>query len=136
VAVIAVAVAVSQSENLSSNQKEISDILISISGDEAISNKYSSQRKAYNWMVHNDKYFADSETLDRNAVVQRYVLAAFYYATNGPLWKANNWLKGGECSDEWTGLQCNNEGQVLSLSLGKCYLSSMSAFMNKISSNT
>jgi hypothetical protein len=125
VAVIAVAVAVSQSGNLSSNQKEISDIIISISGEEEISNKYSSQRKAYKWMVHEDKYFDDNETLDRNAVVQRYVLAVFHYATNGPLWKANNWFKGGECTDEWTGLQCNTQGQVLSLSFGKCPLISL-----------
>lgn len=118
VAVIAVAVAVSQNGNLSSNQKEISDIIISLSGKEEISNKYSSQRKAYTWMVHEDKYFKDNETLDRNSVVQRYVLAVFYYATNGPLWKTNNWLKGGECSDGWTGIQCNNDGRVLSLTLG------------------
>jgi hypothetical protein len=118
-AVIAVAVAVSQNGKLSPHQQEISDIITSISGEEALANKYSSQRKAYNWMVYQDKYFVDNEPLEHNAVVQRYVLAVFYYATNGPLWNANNWLKGGECSDEWTGLQCSNQDQVLSISLGK-----------------
>ena len=117
-AIIAVAVAISSSGDLSSNQQEIHDIIISISGEDAIANKYSSQRKAHKWMVHQDKYFAEKDTLDRNSVVQRYVLAVFYFATNGPLWKQNNWLQGGECNENWTGIECNNQYQVLSLSLG------------------
>jgi hypothetical protein len=40
-------------------------------------------------------------------LTQRYALAAFYYATNGPNWKANDmWLSGtSECS--WLGVTCD-----------------------------
>jgi cell division protein FtsL len=117
--VIAVAIVLANKEKLTPVQQEISDIVTTISGQDVVANKYSPQRKAYTWMVHEDKMFADKTVpLNRDAVVQRYVLAVFYFATNGQLWIDNNWLKGGECSDMWTGLKCNNQDQVLAISLG------------------
>jgi hypothetical protein len=119
-ATIALAIVLSGSdEMLSPRQQEINDICVSISGQELIDDMYSPQRKAQKWIVYEDNEFKNSnEPLNRDAVVQRYVLAILYYATNGPLWTDNNWLKGGECRDEWTGIKCNNQNQILSLFLG------------------
>ena len=106
--------------SLSSQQQEISEIAISVSGQESIDNVHSPQRKAYTWIVHDDKLFQNTkEPLIHDAVVQRYVLSVFYFATNGPLWVENNWLSESECNDAWTGIKCNSQNQVISLLLGK-----------------
>ena len=118
--IIAVSLIVSRKSSLSPQQQEISEIALSISGQESIDDEYSPQRKAYMWIVHDDKLFQNTnEPLNRDAIVQRYVLSVFYFATNGPLWIENNWLSGSECTDEWTGIKCNSQNQVISLYLGK-----------------
>lgn len=116
---IAVSLVVSDGDKLTSQQQGISEIAISVSSQERIDDEYSPQRKAYTWIVYDDKLFQNTdEPLNREEVVQRYVLAVFYYATNGPLWAENNWLDGSECTDAWTGIKCNSQNQVIALSLG------------------
>jgi hypothetical protein len=118
--VVAVSLLVSGKSTLSPQQQEISEIAISISGQKSIDDEYSPQRKAYLWIVHDDKLFQNTkEPLDRDAIVQRYVLSVLYFATNGPLWVENNWLSGSECANAWTGIKCNSLNQVISLFLGK-----------------
>ena len=119
--IVAVSLLVSgKSGKLSPHQQEISDIAISISGQESIDDEYSPQRKAYTWIVYDDKIFQNTdEPLNRDVVVQRYVLSVFYFATNGPLWVENNWLNGSECTDTWKGIACNGQNQVISLFLGE-----------------
>jgi hypothetical protein len=118
--IIAVSLLVSDKKGLSQQQQEISAIAISISGQQLIDDEYSPQRKAYLWIVYDDTEFQNTnEPLNHDAVVQRYVLSVFYFATNGPLWVENNWLSGGECIDTWTGIKCNSQNQVISFVLGK-----------------
>jgi hypothetical protein len=117
-AIIAIALTVPGDRSLSPQQLQVRDIAISISGQEAIDEKFSPQKKAFDWIVNDDKLFRNTkEVLNRDAVVQRYVLAVFYYATNGPLWNNHNWMKDSECG-VWTGVTCNNENQLVSLYLG------------------
>ena len=62
----------------------------------------TSQFKALNWIVYND-------TSTNTSLVQRYILALFYYATNGPIawFVTNNWLSSqSECN--WYGIKCND----------------------------
>ena len=119
-AIIAISMTVSGKETLSAQQQEISEIALSISGQQSIDDDYSPQRKAYMWIVYEDKRFQNENVpLDRDAVTQRYVLSVFYYATNGPLWAANNWLSGSECTDAWTGIKCDSHDRVLSLLFGE-----------------
>ena len=51
----------------------------------------------------------------------RYALSVLYYSTNGKYWSKNDGFhtnpKYNEC--EWYGIACNEEGQVMELSLGK-----------------
>jgi hypothetical protein len=136
-AIIAVAIVLSGDDSLSSRQQEISDICVSISSQGTIDDTYSPQRKAHKWMVYEDIEFKNSkEPLNHDLVVQRYVLAIIYYATNGPLWTNNNWLNGGECRDEWTGIKCNSQNQLLSLVFGKCYEHTRSLYRIFIDNNS
>ena len=52
-------------------------------------------------------------------VVQRYSLSVFYFSTEGSRWTEDSgWLsRRQEC--EWFGVECNSNGLVTSLSLGK-----------------
>lgn len=118
--IIAISMIVSGKDTLSAQQQEISEIALSISGQQSIDDDYSPQRMAYMWIVYDDKQFQNENVpLDRDAVTQRYVLSVFYYATNGPLWAANNWLSGSECTDAWTGIKCDSQDRVLSLRFGE-----------------
>jgi hypothetical protein len=124
--IIAVSMLVSGKDTFSSQQQEISEIAISISGQESIDDEYSPQRKAYMWIVYDDTlYQNENESLNRDAVIQRYVLSVFFYATNGPLWADNNWLSGSECAGAWTGIKCNSQDQVISLFLGEFIFSKL-----------
>ena len=72
--------------------------------------------------MHSDALkLTPSEEVSDARIVQRYVLAVFYFSTNGiEGWSRNNWLFGDECENlYWTGLSCNDEGQVRAISFGK-----------------
>jgi hypothetical protein len=129
--IVLVSVLFSGGKTMSHQQQEISEIAISISGQESIDDEYSPQRKAYMWIVHDDNLFQNAEeSLNRDAVIQRYVLSVFYFATNGPLWVENNWLRGDECTDVWTGIKCNSQNQVISIYLGKFHSAVLKCFWN------
>jgi len=75
----------------------------------------SAQYLAREWILHSDLLkLTPSETISSKRVIQRYVLAVFYYSTGGPkTWKHNNWLEGDECSNMfWTGISCNDDNIV------------------------
>jgi hypothetical protein len=103
---------------LTDRQREIGSIVTSLVDSSTLNDKNSSQAKANQWLVYDDKLWVDEkETLSREQIMQRYVLALFYFATTGSSWVENNWLDGNECSG-WTGISCNENGQVQSLVLG------------------
>lgn len=84
--------------------------------------KDSAQYKAKEWLLNSDLlHLTPSATTSNETIVQRYVLAVFFHATNGPTtWKNHNWLDGGECARlYWTGISCNDDNQVRAIAFGK-----------------
>ena len=84
--------------------------------------KESAQYKAMDWLLHADSMqLTPSATISNERIVQRYALAVFFHATNGPnSWSKNNWLVGDECSNQyWTGMSCNDDKQVRAIAFGK-----------------
>lgn len=136
-AVIAVGVVVTDNkdsnadkQSLTIRQQELSDTVASISDPATLADSNSPQAKAHNWLVHDDNLWVDeTEVVTREMIVQRYVLAAFYFATSGPSWISNTWLQGHECDTgnaSWTGINCNTNGQIRALALGKYFHIKMS----------
>ena len=129
-AVIAVGVVVTgnkggnmDKQSLTIRQQELSDIVASISDPATLADSSSPQAQAKNWLVYDDNLWVnETDVVTREMAVQRYVLAAFYFATSGPSWIGNTWLQGHECNTgntSWTGIKCNTNGQVRALALGK-----------------
>jgi len=86
------------------------------------------QRKAFYWLAAHENL----SDLSHTQVVQRYTLAVFYYATNAvpntyiesprPWVTAHLWLsKSHTC--EWSGITCNSQDHVTSISLERNGLS-------------
>ncbi len=108
---------------LSKREQEIQDILVKITGEKTLTEPGTPQNLARNWILA-DKQTLNSET-NSEAIIQRYALASFYFATNGDsdkaTWETNYWLKGPECGDDkhekWVGIDCNTEGEVRALAL-------------------
>ena len=65
-------------------QQTISDVVRSISDEKSLAISTSPQAQAYHWLVFEDNLWEDPEEVTREMVIQRYVLAVFYYATSGP----------------------------------------------------
>jgi cytoskeletal protein RodZ len=122
VAVVLVAVLVvggAGGQQLTPEQQQLHEIVNSISSQKDLQNSASPQYMAYNWLVHKDTFSNDN--ISREQVVQRYVLAVFYYATMGhQSWVASsNWLQGNECLGNWFGVSCSDQGHVRTLKFGK-----------------
>mmetsp|Transcript_6254 Transcript_6254/g.7930 ORF Transcript_6254/g.7930 Transcript_6254/m.7930 type:complete len:619 (+) Transcript_6254:165-2021(+) len=97
-------------------EEKIRDIVDSVSGSISPS---SAQESALNWVL-NENSQSNTCELDDDVVAQRYILAVFYFSTNGDDWNVNsNWLSSeGECS--WYGILCsfspiieNNDSRIL-----------------------
>jgi hypothetical protein len=128
--IVAVSVIMTRNNNenrdseLTVQQKEISDIIYSISDPKVLETSSSPQAQAHQWMVFDDDLYSrpDSEDFDRDDIVQRYVLAVFYFATNGATtWRNNSWLMDHECKSPWTNIYCNDNNRVRAFSFGKNY---------------
>ena len=77
-------------------------------------NEETSQFRAFEWV-----YMTDESGLSDEHIVQRWVLASFYYATNGDDWVDNtNWLEPLEHECTWYGVTCL-DGKVSKLELGQ-----------------
>ncbi len=111
---------------LSKKEKEIQDILARITGEKTLIESGTPQNHARNWLLTQDKQTLNSDVgTSQAAIIQRYALASFYFATNGDgaqnTWEKNTWLKGPECGDEkneaWAGIACNSDGEVRAIAL-------------------
>lgn len=81
------------------------------------------QGKAFNWLYFDNPNLS---SMDRTQALERYALAAFYFATyqvatvytpNPPIWVAKNrWLSTDRVCD-WEGIACNSRDRVKSISL-------------------
>ena len=84
VAVVVVAVVVFGGSGgpLTPQQQQLSEIVDSISSKKDLQNSASPQYMAYDWLIHQDAFY-NADSIPTELVVQRYVLAVFYYATMG-----------------------------------------------------
>jgi type II secretory pathway pseudopilin PulG len=85
----------------------------------------SPQKEALNWMMNEDEGF-DIETTPPNIILERYVVAVLYYATDGPNWEYHRHFLSDLPVCEWsdaypsqTGVSCNDCGTVTRLDLGE-----------------
>jgi hypothetical protein len=114
------------------------NLLLTVSSEDALNKKGSPQKKAFLWVTTSP---LQPGTDDDAQIIQRYVLAVLYYATNGDGWtNKEGWLgSSNEC--DWLNVGCNvTSGVVTDLtpygnnlvgsipsevgsldSLGKCY---------------
>jgi len=128
-AIVGVSVAVSSKKKnqgdtavpLTERQQELNEVVYSVSDKTAIETKGSVQYHARQWFLFEDKLWIEHrQSVSYERVVQRYVLAVFYFSTNGQdSWIGNNWLQGDECGAEtWMGLNCNDNFEVRTLAFG------------------
>jgi len=69
----------------------------------------SPQSQAFKWLTDTDSV---SKSCSDN-LVQRYVLAVFYYSLNGRNWKRNNFWLSSENECKWEGILCTNNSEYL-----------------------
>ena len=71
------------------------DILSPISGREKLIDETTSQYRAMNWLLEDDPASYDMQTTNSRALVERYIIAHFYFSTSsthlkgGKAWKRN-----------------------------------------------
>ncbi len=77
----------------------------------------SVQELAYIWLRDIDtRTSCDGIT----ALLERYVLAIFYYSTSGDDWDKNSaWLSSSNHCANWFGISCNNDGRVETISMNE-----------------
>ena len=108
------------------------EIFVPISGEESLKNETSPQYLAMDWIVNHDG--ANITLKEEDKIIQRYVLAVFYFSTQGKNWKNQyNFLSDKDVCDwngyknstmknvdEFSGIQrCDEAGNVVNIELGK-----------------
>eukprot|EP00975_Prorocentrum_lima_P025737 5415218-Prorocentrum_lima.AAC.1 len=85
-------------------------LLLTVSSDDALNNKDSPQGKASLWVTIDDTISPPLQPgTNDDQIIQRYVLAAFYYATSGDGWtNGNGWL-GSETECDWDRVDCSGD---------------------------
>ena len=102
--------------NLTNQQQAMHDLIVKVTDASILKNPNSPQYHARRWLLFRDR---DSIS-DEAKIIQRYVLACFYFSTGGnEKWKESNWMSGSECGENpWSGLSCTSDGVVRALVLG------------------
>lgn len=102
---------------LTQRQQTMQNHLERITDLAILNNPNTPQHKARRWLLFRDR---DLVSMDEERIVQRFVLACFYFSTSGDeKWNENNWLSGDECgATPWKGLKCNDAGEVTAIVLG------------------
>lgn len=97
--------------------EQLFSLLHPISPEIDILDQENPQGEAFTWLLFNDPLSITPCTYP--TVEQRYSLAVLYFATEGPTWTSDTgWLSGTiEC--DWFGVTCNEQDEVIAVSLGK-----------------
>ena len=114
-----------QQSAVPARNQAMTDIMATVSSSQSLSDPASPQYKAKEWMINVDPLqLIPSETVTDQRILQRYVLAVFYFATGGPdFWNPNSWMAGDECSGQfWIGLSCDDNDEVRAMAFGKSLL--------------
>ena len=92
----------------------INKLIGSVSPD--ISKPGSPQNTALNWILYGDD---QKLTVNDTTIIQRFVLAVFYYSLGGDSWATtSSWLTPkSEC--DFSGIVCNEYGVVTTIAMGK-----------------
>ena len=107
----------------------IMDLLREVSNPDALTTPNTPQNNAANWIIYEDFDFFICP--DDPKLIQRYVMAIFYFSTGGEGWKecstslinnecpeGHNFLSGvSEC--QWGGVSCNNHGCMTNITFGE-----------------
>jgi hypothetical protein len=103
--------------DLTQQQQTMHDFIARITDASILNNPNTPQHQARKWLLFRDSDFSSSA---EEKIIQRYVLACFFFATGGKeKWEENNWMIGSECGENpWTGLGCTSEGEVQALVIG------------------
>lgn len=115
------------SSTASAREQALDTILLRISSKTDLADPSAPQYKARQWLLYKDSLWTHpAQAVPGERVIQRYVMAVFYFATGGlSSWSENNWLQGDECKDasgdttDWIGLACNSYGEVQTIAFGK-----------------
>jgi hypothetical protein len=104
------------------------DIFAPLSGNETLWDESSPQYKALWWLVHEDPAkmmtkMQDETESSSSMIVERYVLALLYFATDGANWVRQANFLGNSSICDWQdtiefGIQCNQEGLAVALIFG------------------
>jgi hypothetical protein len=123
----------SEEAQLTDRQQLMHDIIMGVSGVEALQSTASPQSQARKWLLFEDiLWLSPISTFTSERIIQRYALATFYFSTDGPnSWKDNNWMKGDECKgDFWDGISCNENNEIRAIAFGKSGRETLSNISN------
>eukprot|EP00584_Thalassiosira_punctigera_P010890 CAMPEP_0172545930 /NCGR_PEP_ID=MMETSP1067-20121228/15767_1 /TAXON_ID=265564 ORGANISM="Thalassiosira punctigera, Strain Tpunct2005C2" /NCGR_SAMPLE_ID=MMETSP1067 /ASSEMBLY_ACC=CAM_ASM_000444 /LENGTH=984 /DNA_ID=CAMNT_0013332767 /DNA_START=290 /DNA_END=3244 /DNA_ORIENTATION=+ len=84
--------------------RRIRDVLLSASpsSEAALADEGSPQSRAFDWI-----YGSNASGISDRRLVQRWVLASFYYGANGDEWIVKTgWMEAGEDECRWYGVSC------------------------------
>lgn len=106
---------------LTARQEALHNIIKAVVDSNLLTDPESPQYRAHQWLLYEDSLgLAPASGASRERVLQRYALAAFYFATGGPQsWKGNTWMEGDECEEDWDGVGCTDDGIIHVLSMSK-----------------
>jgi hypothetical protein len=92
---------------------EVRDVLGGVSGD-ALLDESSYQYKAFEWIVRKDAMQVSSQST--SILVERYIIALWYFATNGPSWSTSYGFLQSTSVCKWNnaeyGIFCSDDGRV------------------------
>lgn len=109
----------------SARENALDNILVRVTRADVLSNPSTPQAMARKWLLYEDTlWIHPAQVVPGKRVIQRYILAVLYFATEGPTaWSKSNWLNGSECSTSvgniWTGVACNDDDEVLTIAFGE-----------------
>jgi len=105
-------------KSLKERKDRIFDALVTVSGGSRLNDSSSDQYKAYHWLVDSD---CSAHCLPDWRLIQRYVMALFYFSTNGDEWYNSSLFLTCLHECEWypKKLICTNERYVLKIKLDK-----------------
>ena len=106
----------SPSSYCGARDKDIKNLLLSanVSGSDAINDESSSQGKAFFWLTCEDSINPPLQPgIDDAQIIQRYILAVFYYSFNGNRWRNNSGWLGGSNECDWYRVGCDTTSGVV-----------------------
>ena len=84
----------------------------------ALLDRTSAQYQAMDWLAYHDPAQLNLHETERSILLDRYVLAVFYFSTNGPNWTFQGRHLTNTPICEWGGIACNGLGSIVAVLIG------------------